>query len=52
MKPRLPQIWRLIAAATPPELLARVRIHMLVNSGKPLPAALQRSVGKAWSRTS
>ncbi len=52
MKPREPQVWRLIEAATPPALLARVRIHMLVNPDKPLPAQLQRSVGKAWSRAS
>jgi hypothetical protein len=45
-------VWRLIERATPPALLARVRVHMLVNPDKPMPAPLQRSIGQAWSRAS
>jgi len=45
---RIARAWRLIEAATPLDLLAQVQIHMLVHPEKPLPAHLQRRLGKVW----
>jgi hypothetical protein len=52
MMPGEPSVWRMIELATPPHLLARVRIHRLVHPDKPLPPVVQRSIGKAWARKS
>lgn len=51
MTPRNPSVWRLIACATPPDLLVELLLHLLLHPGTSVPAELQRRLAEAWVRS-